>query len=123
PALKILKARFVPSKCLVSLIENTKGHLAEISIDNGYNDDHERLIKTIYQNCPRLKYLELYFNLRSDDSNILAEFKMLLITCQCLDGLVVTNRGNTYDFNGIWDNLFKVLVNSSPAGLFKFKFR
>jgi len=56
PCLKILKAQWVPSKILASLIENTKGQLAEISIIYAYAHDSQRIIQSIYQNCPNLIY-------------------------------------------------------------------
>jgi len=56
PILKILKTQGVPFKNLANLIENTKGHLSEISIYDGIN---EKLIYAIYQNCPNLRYLKI----------------------------------------------------------------
>ena len=39
PSLKILKARYVSTKSLASLIENIKGQLTEVSIDYGVDDN------------------------------------------------------------------------------------
>ncbi|GBB91001.1 hypothetical protein RclHR1_01810004 [Rhizophagus clarus] len=120
PSLQILKARSVPVKILASLIENTSGYLTEIKIDRIRHDvnNNKRIIQSIYQNCPMLKYLKLLFI----KSNFL-ELEKLLISCQYLIGLYII-------FEDVWDNyvminwnhLFKILTQSSPSGLFKFKF-
>ena len=63
PVLKILKVEWVPPKSLAVLIENTKEHLTEISIEyedfnissseisfiHRYFHDSNKLIKMIYQ--------------------------------------------------------------------------
>ena len=116
--LKILKAKWVPTKSLASLIENTKGQLSEISISNVYSQNSQRIIQSIYRNCPNLIYLR--FRLIFDDSNI-SEFEKLLINCQCLNGLFIVTFG-LFNKSGL-ENLFKILTKSSPTGLFKFKFR
>jgi hypothetical protein len=113
PFLKILRAQLVPSRILISLIENTKGHLTEISILFG-GDDNRGLIQAIYQNCPNLIYLKLLFN----NNNIL-ELEKLLTKCQYLCGLVIfTDELNEPD----WNDLFDILAKSSPTSLFRFKF-
>ncbi|RIA86993.1 hypothetical protein C1645_778265, partial [Glomus cerebriforme] len=112
PNLKILRAQQVPSIILARLIENTKGHLAEISIC--YEGvDNRKLIQVIYQNCAHLKYLKLSF-INAD----ILELENLLMKCQYLNGLVI----NIFENNPDWDNLFKILARSSPINLFKFKF-
>ncbi|RIA92252.1 hypothetical protein C1645_820935 [Glomus cerebriforme] len=117
PYLQILKASRVPIKALTSLIENTNGCLIEIKIDYiPHNEnDNKRIIQTIYQNCPNLKYLKLLFR----NSNNL-ELEKLLINCQYLSGLyiIINNMEDEFD----WDYLFKILTKSSPISLFKFKF-
>ncbi|RIA85002.1 hypothetical protein C1645_879587 [Glomus cerebriforme] len=114
PSLRILRSTYVSTMALISLIENTGGHLIEINIGNFFVHDfyNKRLIQIIYKNCPNLKYLRLV--LRS--SNIL-EFEKLLIHCQHLDGLSIW-----YEDRLNWDNLFEILIKSSPTNLFKFKF-
>ena len=79
--MKFLKALRVPSKILANLIENTKGHLSEISIIHyyGVDVDNERLIKAIYQNCPNLKYLKLSLEANVDSLISEPEFKNLLL--------------------------------------------
>ncbi|CAG8512728.1 11130_t:CDS:2 [Rhizophagus irregularis] len=110
--LEILRTQQVPSKILANLIENTKGYLTEISIC--YEGvDNKRLIQAIYENCPNLKYLKLSFI-----NNDITELEKLLIKCKHLSGLVIIIFENEPD----WDNLFKVLISSSPINLFKFKF-
>ncbi len=118
PNLKFLTTRQVPSKVLANLIENTKGHLSEISIIY-YGISNERLerpIQAIYQNCPNLRYLRLLLIINVN-SLILTEFENLLINCQYLNGLVI----DIYNDYG-WDKLFEILTKSLPAGLFKFNF-
>ncbi|RIA82330.1 hypothetical protein C1645_835525 [Glomus cerebriforme] len=110
PFLKVLKADYIPSNILASLIENTKGNLTEISIS--YNGDGRIFIQAIYQNCLNLKYLALSIN---NDS--FSEFEKLLINCQHLNGLVIMDARNLY-----YDDLFKILIRSSPISLFRFKF-
>ncbi|CAB4413104.1 unnamed protein product [Rhizophagus irregularis] len=112
PVLEILRTQQVPSKILANLIENTNGYLTEISIC--YEGvDNKRLIQAIYENCPNLKYLKLSFI-----NNDITELEKLLIKCKHLSGLVIIIFENEPD----WDNLFKVLIRSSPINLFKFKF-
>ncbi|CAB4412253.1 unnamed protein product [Rhizophagus irregularis] len=117
PLLENLKASRVPIKALTELINNTNGYLTEVKIDYVAHNkfDNKKLIQAIYQNCPNLKYLKLKFR-RGD----IFELENLLIRCQHLKGLVIIIDNE--DFLSNWDNLFKVLMNSSPIGLFKFKF-
>ncbi|EXX53050.1 uncharacterized protein OCT59_029379 [Rhizophagus irregularis] len=123
PFLQILKAKNVLIKVLTSLINNTNGHLIEISIDHIFRNeiDNEKIIQVIYQSCPNLTYLKLMFRNR----NIL-ELENLLNNCQYLNGLYILvdndiwDSNNDYEFN--WDLLFEVLTRSSPINLFKFKF-
>ncbi|PKC64106.1 hypothetical protein RhiirA1_537273 [Rhizophagus irregularis] len=117
PSLQILRVKHVPIKFLISLIENTSGHLVEISIFS-YIDNNEinnkRIIQVIYQNSPKLKYLRLM--LRS--SNIL-ELENLLVSCQNLNGLFIMSiTADMFD----WNKLFEILTSSSPISLSKFKF-
>jgi hypothetical protein len=111
-----LKISFIPINALTSLIESTSGCLNEIIIDriNHEEIDNKRIIQTIYQNCPNLKYLKLTLL----NNNIL-ELKNLLINCQYLNGLYILNKMEIR-FN--WNNLFDILIKSSPTSLFKFKF-
>ena len=119
PLLEILRARAILVGVLTSLIENTIGHLVEIRIDHTHHGaiNNKNIIKAIYQNCPNLKYLKLWLR----NGNI-SEFENLLINCQYLNGLYILVReaGDTFEF--CWNDLFKILTESSPAALFKFKF-
>jgi hypothetical protein len=114
PFLKFLKAQYVPSKILASLIESTKGNLIEISILYVLSVDEGRLIQAIYQNCLKLNYIKL--SLFSDN---ISEFENLLIHCQFLNGLEIIS---THDNQINWNKLFEVLIRSTPINLFKFKF-
>ncbi|CAG8700425.1 14154_t:CDS:2 [Rhizophagus irregularis] len=111
PFLRILKASRVPIKILTSLIENTSGKLNEIKIDYIFHDEinNERIIQTIYNNCPNLKYLKLVLR----NINIL-EFEKLLINCQYLEGLFILINNIEDEFN--LEKLFEILTNSSPIG-------
>ncbi|RGB43409.1 hypothetical protein C1646_809304 [Rhizophagus diaphanus] len=114
PNLKILKTLRVPSKSLVNLIESTKGYLTEIDIT--YEDvDDKRLIQTIYQNCPNLRYLRI--SLMNHTNSLISEFENLSIHCKLLNELII----EIYD-DFSWDKLFIILAKSAPIGLFKFKF-
>ncbi|GBC03967.1 hypothetical protein RclHR1_05420011 [Rhizophagus clarus] len=113
PFLSFISEQQVPIKILKSLIENTKGNLSEISIFCHDKNDNKMLIKSIYQNCPSLRYLKLLFY----NDNI-SELEILLINCQYLNGLVIITLENGFN----WDNLFKILIRSSPMSLYKFKF-
>ncbi|GBC00552.1 hypothetical protein RclHR1_00390006 [Rhizophagus clarus] len=118
PSLRILKASNIQVEYLTNLIKNTSGYLVEIKIDNTNHDEinNKRIIRAIYQNCPKLKYLKLLLR----NSNIF-ELEKLLINCQCLNGLYIFNDNfmeNVFD----WDYLFEILTTSSPISLFKFKF-
>ncbi|GES74536.1 hypothetical protein GLOIN_2v113493 [Rhizophagus clarus] len=118
PLLQNLRASRVPINALTNLIKNTDGHLTEIKIDYvSHNNkiENKNIIRAIHQNCPNLKYLKL--TIRND--NIL-ELEKLLIICKHLNGLVILIDNTDVLFG--WDNLFKILINSSPIGLFKFKF-
>ncbi|PKY48241.1 hypothetical protein RhiirA4_463785 [Rhizophagus irregularis] len=118
PHLKILKARYIPSRILANLIVNTKGKLIEIRILFQHSKDNEKLIQAIYRNCPNLNYLQLSLN----DINI-AEFEKILIHCRFLIGLEIMESNGFYPYNKHdWSKLMKILVNPSSTNLFKFKF-
>ena len=124
PILKFLKTLRVSHKVLANLIESTKGHLSEISIsytnDVNYSSNDEKLIQTIYQKCPNLKYLKIPF-VANFDTLISSEFENLLVNCQFLNGLIISNYDN---FNMVfsWGKLFEILTESSSINLSKFKF-
>ncbi|GBB91175.1 hypothetical protein RclHR1_18310003 [Rhizophagus clarus] len=126
PFLQVLKARRVPIKSLITIIENSRGYLTEINIDYVSHDviNNKKILQAIYQNCKNLKYLKLV--IRND--NIL-ELENLLINCQYLSGLYIlvnnmsdSNNKKHNDKVIDWDHLFEVLAKFSPSCLFKFKF-
>ncbi|PKK63942.1 hypothetical protein RhiirC2_869524 [Rhizophagus irregularis] len=120
PYLQSLKTSRVPINVLIKLIENTNGYLTEIKIDRVRHDanNNKKIIQAIYQNCPMLKYLKLLFI----NSNLL-ELENLLIYCQYLKGLYIIFEDAWVNYFTIdWNHLFKILTESSPIGLFKFKF-
>ncbi|PKY47142.1 hypothetical protein RhiirA4_462243 [Rhizophagus irregularis] len=102
PSLQFLILQEFPVKYLISLIENTKGSLTIIELHNYgkfYSEnENERIIHTIYQNCPKLIYLTFTFQ----DDNIL-EIEKLLTTCQYLNGLRIISKN---DFN--WNKFFNI---------------
>ncbi|RGB28391.1 hypothetical protein C1646_767877 [Rhizophagus diaphanus] len=118
PFLRILRVSNIQVEYLTNLIKNTNGYLIEIKIDNINHDDNNnrKIIKAIYQNCPKLKYLKLLLK----NSNIF-ELEKLLIKCQNLNGLYILTD---YYIDTIfyWNDLFEILTTSSPKNLFKFKF-
>ncbi|GBB99035.1 hypothetical protein RclHR1_00340026 [Rhizophagus clarus] len=116
PSLQILRTKCVSVKSLTSFIENTSGTLVEIVIDETVHNEieNERIIRAIYQNCPKLKYLKLLFR-----SHNILEIEKLLINCEHLNELYIYNNTDIV-FN--WDNLFRILAKSSPTCLFRFKF-
>ncbi|CAB5373426.1 unnamed protein product [Rhizophagus irregularis] len=59
-------------------MENTKGHLSEISLfynDYIYDYGIKKIIQAIYQNCPNLKYFKLSYNIEL----LILELENLLI--------------------------------------------
>jgi hypothetical protein len=115
PSLQILRAKRVPIKALISLIENTSGYLIEINIDSIIHDDfnNKRIIQAIHQHCPNLKYFKMLFR----NSGTL-ELEKLLIKCKYLEGLFILAHDKLFD----WGKLFEILARSSPISLYKFKF-
>jgi hypothetical protein len=95
PLLKILKVADVPPELLAKLIESTNEQLSEISIiyycedsDESCDDNNVRILQSINQNCPKLKYLQLGFDATIDSIN--SEFETLLTNnCQFLNGLII----------------------------------
>ncbi|CAB4430743.1 unnamed protein product [Rhizophagus irregularis] len=111
PFLKILKTCKVPSRSLISLVENTNGSLIEINTFNGVSDG--KFIQAISNNCPKIEYLNL-----SIKDNI-SEVRKLLINCKCLKGLYIFT--DALDESN-WDELIDTLIQFSPINLYKFKF-
>ncbi|GBC04997.1 hypothetical protein RclHR1_00060010 [Rhizophagus clarus] len=114
--LRILKSRNFQTNILRSLIVNTNGSLTEISIDDTFNNevDNKSIIQAIYQNCPNLQYLKLMFR----NENVL-ELEQLFICCKYLYGIYFLLT----DVSSYLDKLFKILTESSPTNLFRFKFK
>ncbi|RGB23792.1 hypothetical protein C1646_773992 [Rhizophagus diaphanus] len=90
-------------------------YLTEISIDD-FIGEYNGYIQSIYQNCPNLRYLKLPL---IDDE--VSELEILLTKCKCLVELFIIGAHDYNIFLG-WDELFKILVKSSPTSLFKFNF-
>ncbi|PKC63385.1 hypothetical protein RhiirA1_463835 [Rhizophagus irregularis] len=116
PNLKFLTVESISTENLVIIIECTKGYLTEISI-NEFIGKNNRYIKSIYQNCPNLRYLKLPL---IDDE--VSELEILLTKCKCLVELFIIET--YYGQNSLlgWDELLEILAKSSPTSLFKFKF-
>ncbi|PKY29757.1 hypothetical protein RhiirB3_446506 [Rhizophagus irregularis] len=107
--LKSLELYEFPVKYLISLVESTKRSLIIIELYNiiYLKNENERIIHTIYQNCPKL----IYLTFTPQDDNIL-EIEKLLTTCQYLNGLHIISKN---DFN--WNKFFNVLAKISPINL------
>ncbi|PKK68582.1 hypothetical protein RhiirC2_782083 [Rhizophagus irregularis] len=116
PNLKFLTVESISTENLVIIIECTKGYLTEISI-NKFIGKNNRYIKSIYQNCPNLRYLKLPL---IDDE--VSELEILLTKCKCLVELFIIET--YYGQNSLLglDELLEILAKSSPTSLFKFKF-
>ncbi|RIA97740.1 hypothetical protein C1645_813608 [Glomus cerebriforme] len=99
---------------MIDLIKNASRYLTEVEINNELYDD-QMVIRSIYQNCPNLKYVKLIIK-----SNGFLELEKLLTNCQYLDTLGIYDNNCWININ--WKYLFKILANSSPTSLFKFKF-
>jgi hypothetical protein len=114
PSLQFLILHKLPVKHLISLVESTKRSLIIIELYNIIysKNENERIIHTIYQNCPKL----IYLTFTPQDDNIL-EIEKLLTTCQYLNGLRIISNN---DFN--WNKFFDVLAKISPINLYKFCF-
>jgi hypothetical protein len=110
PHLETLNIGRFPIETVINIIENTTGHLIELSIEREYVEN-KKLIQAIYQNCPKLKYLKMMFHLKD-----LLGLKKILINCQDLNELYIVAA------EYIWDDLFKLLAEFSPTNLYKFKF-
>ncbi|EXX65104.1 uncharacterized protein OCT59_029429 [Rhizophagus irregularis] len=115
--LQVLKTDCIPIEKVSALIENTGGKLIEVSINGGYHDENnnKRLIQSIYNKCKKIQYLKILIR----NENI-SELEKLLIDCQYLDGLNINVYNDETIFD--WNYFFKVLYESSPTNLFKFKF-
>ncbi|RIA80453.1 hypothetical protein C1645_882157 [Glomus cerebriforme] len=122
PFLQILNVKGIPIEVLTKLIENTNGSLIELKINDVCHSEinNNKIIQAIYKNCSKLKYLKLLFKYK----NIL-ELEKVLINCQDLNGLYINIDlfdDNLHLEDIDWKHLFKILTNSSPVDLFKFKF-
>jgi hypothetical protein len=121
PVLKFLTVNYTTSKDLISLINKTKGCLTEINLKNIDidRDRHTPHVRSIYQNCPNLRYLKLTLFNELFDGEI-SDFETLLTNCKYLEGLIVDMCRLTLSFD--MNNFYKILAKSSPTSLFKFKF-
>ncbi|GBC05627.1 hypothetical protein RclHR1_06320005 [Rhizophagus clarus] len=116
PHLKFLRTNDIHYGCLAKLIKNTKGNLCEISVGSIINArSNQELIQAIAQSCPNLKYLKIML-----ENKDIVEFEELLINCKYLDGVTIV--ANIWEEKFDWNELFEILTESSPIGLFKFKF-
>jgi hypothetical protein len=96
---------------LASLVKGAKDHLTKIKTDLAYDN----VIKTIYQNCPKLRYCKL-----SADFDNFTELENLLINCQYLEELVLDTSSLITNFD--FDCLSTVVAKSSPINLVSFTF-
>ncbi|PKY26394.1 hypothetical protein RhiirB3_441686 [Rhizophagus irregularis] len=118
PSLQSLYTRDINTESLKGLIENSGGKLNELNISYSviFPDaiSTKEIIQVICQNCPNLTHLEFYYK----NCNVL-DLEKLLIKCQYLKILGIYYIVEDEFMN--WDNLFNILVTSSPLSLHKLK--
>ncbi|RIA99404.1 hypothetical protein C1645_869974 [Glomus cerebriforme] len=123
PKLKVLHIQDASIYTVKKIIEKTEGNLIKLAIydveyDKNCNDNpFKDLIKTIYQNCPNLKFLRLEIR-----NNVLNDFEKLLINCNQLEGLVFEHCRWELYFIDVGKNLLNLLAKSSSINLCNFKF-
>ncbi|GBC32288.1 hypothetical protein GLOIN_2v1764020 [Rhizophagus irregularis DAOM 181602=DAOM 197198] len=130
--LEILKIDYITIDEASIIIENSGGHLKEVSLKPynfvyyGGNFSEESLIfiHKIYENCPLIEYLSLTFSPSKDH---FTEFELLLKVCQHLKSLLLVTS-NIYIReteestlkNG--EELLKILIRSAPINLRELRF-
>jgi hypothetical protein len=119
PSLQTLYSYTINIESLKILLKNSGEKLTKIEIYNSIKFldvvSNKEIIQAIYQNCPNLMYLELFYK----DTNIL-ELEKLLINCQYLKSLKLYIFFEEQYID--WDNLLSILATYSPPSLFEFIF-
>ncbi|GBB95539.1 hypothetical protein RclHR1_25580002 [Rhizophagus clarus] len=119
PHLKYFGTTFLPSNIESLIIEKSGGNVLEIDIRyplefHDYPAENVKLIRTIYNNCPKLRKLTLNI-----DPKNLREVSGIFSNCTQLEKLHLTTK-NYIIPNG--DELLKIISNESPATLREFSF-
>ncbi|GBB87421.1 hypothetical protein RclHR1_01390011 [Rhizophagus clarus] len=129
--LEIFKTDYYNLRAASIIIENSGGHLKNISlgsyefddfIDN-FDDDSLIFIRKVYENCPSVEYLSLAF---SPSKEHFAEFEKLLKICKNLKSILIAICMNYAGMerklleNG--EELLKTLIRSSPSNLREIRF-
>jgi hypothetical protein len=101
-------------KELAALIEKTKGNILDVTInDVEAAKNTEMLIKSISNNCPKIKRLFTY--IKPED---LIYIKSLLINSRDLSEIKLISQNSVYDIDDyIGDELLKILFEFSPKSL------
>jgi hypothetical protein len=131
PELETFNIDFISISDASIIIENSGGHLREISLrfeghgdwffESEHNSDHNDefliFICKIYKNCPLIEHLSLLF-LSTMEHFI--EFEKLLIICQKLKSLLLVIINNDKKTTG--KKLLKILTKSAPTNLREIRF-
>jgi hypothetical protein len=129
--LEILKIDYITIYEASIIIENSGGHLKEISLKpfdflkfEIVSDDSLNFIRKIYEKCPLIEYLSLAF---SSSEEHFTELEKMLEVCQKLKSLLlITSNFFKHETekekfeNG--EELLKVLIRSAPTNLREIRF-
>lgn len=113
PNLQILHITNISINTIINLIEKTRGNLKEIWVDEyKLSDNIERLIRIIYENCPKLEILSIVLY-----NHDFIEFEKLLHSCLYLKILYI--KILSIDENEEEDRsiLSEILKDSAPICL------
>ncbi|GBB89105.1 hypothetical protein RclHR1_01580006 [Rhizophagus clarus] len=124
--LEIFNIDFISLNDASIIIENSGGHLREISLRyidyefwySSIDEDSLNFIRKVHENCPMIEYLSLLF---SSTTEHFSEFEKLLKTCQNLKSLLLSISG-VDDKEETGEELLKILIRSAPTNLREIRF-
>ncbi|CAB4442327.1 unnamed protein product [Rhizophagus irregularis] len=128
--LEILNIDYITISEISTIIENSGGHLKEVSlkphdlvyVEINFSDDSLIFIRKIYENCPLIECLSLAF---LPYKNHLIEFEKLLQVCQNLKLLLLITSNYYETEEEILENrkeILKILIKSAPTNLREIRF-
>ncbi|CAB4442386.1 unnamed protein product [Rhizophagus irregularis] len=130
--LEILNIDYITIGETSIIIENSGGHLKEISLkphefisyQEYFSDESLIFMRKIYENCPSIEYLSLPF---LPSRNHFIEFEKLLQVCQNLKSLLlITSNCYIYETEEeVLENrkeILKILIKSAPTNLREIRF-
>ncbi|RIA79554.1 hypothetical protein C1645_63245 [Glomus cerebriforme] len=131
--IEILYIDYITIDKVSNIIENSGGHLKEISLfkyceyydfDENFNEDSLNFIQKICEHCPLIEYLSIAF---SPTKKHFTEFEKLLKVCQKLKSLliVILNFDEMESPEKILENgeeFLKALISSAPTNLREIRF-